>query len=111
MKTTEKNNPKNLKIGIPLLPNPYNIIAHSRLIEKKSYKEIANETNKTENHCRIIVYRAKKKLFLLDKMLKRFKGSDEKLEKLLEKWKKMIISEKYFSSEYEKELYYRNNKY
>ena len=95
MKTTEKNIPISSEIGIPFLPEPYKSVARLRILEKKSYSDIANEVEISESYARKCVFRAKRKLFILDKMLKRFKGNDEKLEKLLNKWKKLNIEEKY----------------
>jgi len=95
MKTTEKNIPINSEIGIPFLPYPYNVVAHKRILEKKSYKIIANELNMSEEQCRVCVYRAKKKLLKLDKMLKDFHGTEEELNKVLGKWFGIHIEDRY----------------
>ena len=86
MKTTEKNIPYSSEIGIPLLPEPYKSAAKLRIIDKLPYKEIAERINITDGQCRVCVYRAKKKLNKLDKMLEDYSGDEEKLKEIIKKW-------------------------
>ena len=86
MKTTEKNIPITAEIGIPYLAYPYSEVARLRIIEKKSYKEIAETMNISENHCRLCVHRAKKKLKILDKMLVHANRQEKELVEILTQW-------------------------
>ena len=95
MKTIDKNIPLSSKVGIPLLANPYRDVANLRLIEKKSYKEIAEIIGITEERSRNCVMRAKRKLFKLDSMLKNYNGDEEVLKKILENWIKVKIDGRY----------------
>jgi len=86
MKYTDKNNPISLEVGLHLLPEPYKTITTLRLIEKKSYKEIGKIINRTPEYIRVCLYRAKKKLFKLDKMLKHCDVNKNDYTDLLQKW-------------------------
>jgi DNA-directed RNA polymerase specialized sigma24 family protein len=92
MKSTEKNIPKSIDVGLHYLNEPYQIIFRLRVEDKLSYKEIAKIVGLSENSCRIYVYRAKRKLFKLDEMLQRFKGDDEALKKLIYRWRMINLT-------------------
>ena len=86
MKTTDKNIPFSSEFAINLLHEPHKTIAKLRILEKKTYKIIANELNITEGKCRTCVWRAKKKLKILDNMLLHRGESEISLEDLIKKW-------------------------
>ena len=91
MKTTEKNIPITTEIGMPYLAYPYREVTKLRIIEKKSYKEIAEIMQMSESHCRKCVYRAKKKLNILDKMLFHPNRQEKELNEILIQWSKARI--------------------
>ena len=94
MNPLDKNIPLNAKFGIPMLPEPYQSVAHKRIIERKDYKIIAEEMNITVNHCYLCVRRAKVKLRKLDAALRHWNGNKEELEKILRHWYRISIEAK-----------------
>ena len=87
MKTTEKNIPRTSDIGVKYLPEMHMVIYFNRIYHKKSYKEIAEIVNRSEDYCRQSVHRSKVKLKKLDKMLLGKGYSEEEMEAVINEWR------------------------